>query len=118
MGRHRKDRQIIKEMVLVRDKNHPNAWKNGFVPEHIAVAAKALGHAVPKGAIVHHHDGNPYNNEPSNLVICENTSYHMIIHRRTRMLRRYGDPNITAAEHQHMRALQRKGYLPESQRKG
>lgn len=52
------------------------------VLEHRAVAEKALGHALPKGSIVHHVDKDETNNRPSNLVICPNQAYHKLIHRR------------------------------------
>lgn len=50
--------------------------------EHLAVAAKALGKPLPPRAVVHHADGNPLNNEPTNLVICPNQAYHVLLHRR------------------------------------
>lgn len=57
-----------------------------YVLEHRLVAEKALGHYLPPTAVVHHIDGNKHNNEPSNLVVCENKSYHNLIHRRKRAL--------------------------------
>ena len=52
--------------------------------EHIAQAEMALGKPLPKGAIVHHVDMNPSNNSHSNLVICQNQAYHLLLHVRTR----------------------------------
>lgn len=52
--------------------------------EHIIKAEKALGKKLPKGAIVHHVDEDKGNNENSNLVICPDHAYHMLIHARTR----------------------------------
>jgi hypothetical protein len=51
---------------------------------HIMAAEKALGRKIPKGAVVHHADGNPLNNSNSNLVICQDTEYHCLLHRRKR----------------------------------
>lgn len=51
---------------------------------HIFVAEKALGRPLPPKAVVHHHDENQLNNEPTNLVICPNNSYHLVLHRRMR----------------------------------
>ncbi len=48
------------------------------------IATLALGHRLPKGAEVHHVDGNHANNTPSNLVICQDHTYHVLLHRRQR----------------------------------
>jgi hypothetical protein len=61
---------------------HPNASKDGRVAEHTIVASKALGKGLPKGAVVHHINGNVQDNRPENLVICENQSYHRLLHCR------------------------------------
>ena len=51
---------------------------------HVIIAEKALGKSLPKGAEVHHVDGNPANNNPKNLVVCLNHEYHGLIEQRTR----------------------------------
>ena len=71
--------------------SHPNANKNGYVLEHVLVASKALGRKVPDGAIVHHTNGNRTDNRSRNLVICDNRSYHRILHRREQALNNCGD---------------------------
>jgi len=63
---------------------------NRVVLEHIHVAEKALGKRLPKGAIVHHVDGNPRNNAGSNLVICPSQAYHKLLHNRENSLRETG----------------------------
>jgi hypothetical protein len=73
----------------------PYAYANS-VKVHLALATKALGHALPKGAEVHHADGNSLNNTPSNLVICPSRAYHMLLHHRMRIQRRGGNPNTDA----------------------
>lgn len=69
--------------------------KNGYfkvlhegqqVREHVVVAEVALGRPLPTGALVHHADGDRGNNAPSNLVICPDDAYHMLLHKRTRAL--------------------------------
>lgn len=55
-------------------------------PEHVWVAESVLGGPLPPGAVVHHIDENPSNNDPSNLVICPSREYHALIHQRMRAL--------------------------------
>lgn len=60
---------------------------------HIIVAETALGKSLPKGAVVHHVDGNKGNNDRENLVICENAKYHHLLHIREMAYRETGDYN-------------------------
>ena len=50
------------------------------------VAEKALGRPVSWPHIVHHHTD-------TQLVICENQSYHSLLHVRTRVVAAGGNPN-------------------------
>jgi hypothetical protein len=63
--------------------------------EHVHIAERALGKELPKGAEVHHVDGNGRNNANRNLVICQDASYHRLLHRRAKALRELGDANAT-----------------------
>jgi hypothetical protein len=62
--------------------------------EHIRLAEKAIGKKLPAGAEVHHWDGDGTNNDPSNLVICPDHSYHMLLHSRQRAMEACGNPNF------------------------
>jgi len=73
--------------------NHPRAPK-GWIASHILIAEKALGKELPFGAEVHHVDENKANNLNTNLVICEDKSYHGLLHRRQRVLQVNGNPDI------------------------
>lgn len=61
---------------------------------HIEAAERALGKPIPKGAEVHHINGNPSDNRNSNLVICQDHQYHSLLHMRTEALDVTGNPNL------------------------
>ena len=61
------------------------------VREHVLVAEKALGKKIPNSACVHHVNYCKSDNRPSNLVICQNDSYHSLIHIRTDALSACGN---------------------------
>ncbi len=74
---------------------HPRA-SHGYILEHMLVVERALGKPLPLTAEVHHIDGDHANNTNSNLVVCENGSYHMLLHQRQRALAACGDPSAPA----------------------
>ena len=70
--------------------NHKRA--NGvYVLRYVLIAEKALGKALPKGVIIHHFDEIPSNDENVNLIICENDTYHKLLHQRMRALKACGN---------------------------
>jgi hypothetical protein len=101
-GPHNKGGRIVKRdsgHAHVWMPEHPRASRQGYVREHILVAEKALGKPLPAAAIVHHvRPDESDNNDPSNLVICENQTYHLLLHARTRRLRelRAGEKQCSA----------------------
>jgi hypothetical protein len=58
---------------------------------HTVRAERALGKSLPKGAIVHHADGSK--NPNTQLVICQDQSYHAMLHARQRVATAGGNPN-------------------------
>lgn len=55
-----------------------------YVYEHIDKAEKALGHSLPEGAEVHHVNRIKSDNSNTNLVICQDSAYHQLLHARQR----------------------------------
>jgi hypothetical protein len=72
---------------------HPRTDTKGYVYEHILVAEKSLGKYLPSGAEIHHINEIKDDNRPENLIICQNRSYHWLIHQRQRAFKASGDPN-------------------------
>lgn len=58
---------------------------------HVLRAEKALGRPLPPEAVVHHADGSKGDKAP--LVICQDQAYHLLLHRRMRIVRAGGNPN-------------------------
>lgn len=61
--------------------------------EHVRIAETTLGKKLPRGAVIHHVDGNGLNNDYSNLVVCPNEAYHKLLHQRQRALDASGNAN-------------------------
>lgn len=62
--------------------------------EHRVIAETVIGKPLPRSVVVHHVDGNRSNNAHSNLVICQNQAYHALLHRRARVVRAGGNPEL------------------------
>jgi len=60
--------------------------------EHELIAEKALGHALPPSACVHHINTIKTDNANSNLVICPDAGYHFELHRKMAVRRAGGNP--------------------------
>jgi hypothetical protein len=69
-------------------------YGNEYTLEYIAIAEKALGKPLPYNAVIHHLDGNRSNAAKTNLVICENQGYHMLLHQRERALKQSGNADF------------------------
>ena len=81
-----KGKRRLEGYIVVYSPSHPKAFRDGEVFEHILVAEKALGHYLPKGAVVHHINGIKDDNRNCNLLICQNDNYHKRLHARIRRL--------------------------------
>lgn len=61
------------------------------IPEHVVIAEKVIGKRLPKGAQIHHVDGDGFNNAHTNLVVCPSQAYHKLLHIRARALESCGN---------------------------
>jgi len=66
--------------------NHPRSNKN-YILEHIVIAEKVLGRIFDRKIEVHHVNEIKNDNRNENLVICEDCSYHNLLHMRMKALR-------------------------------
>jgi len=79
--------------VWIKNHNHPNSDKKGYVSEHYLVAEKALEKALPKKSCIHHVDEIRDHNDGHNLVICQDRGYHNLLHSRMKALKNCGHVN-------------------------
>lgn len=79
--------------VMVRQVGHPRAETNNYVFEHLLVAERALGYPVPATCEVHHVNEIRSDNRGCNLVICQDSAYHKLLHARLRAYRGCGNPD-------------------------
>jgi len=83
-GQWRGGRRSQGGYITVKAPGHPRVNRGGYVFEHILICEKILGKFLPPGSEPHHFDGNKANNINSNLVICQDRAYHMLLEQRTR----------------------------------
>ena len=57
--------------------DHPNCTKARYVAEHRLVMEAKLGRYLERHEVVHHIDGDPLNNDLSNLVLFQNNGKHL-----------------------------------------
>ena len=77
----------------IKDPDHPRSSTNGYVLEHILLAEKALGKPLPSGAQIHHVNMDMTDNSSGNLVVCQDASYHKLLHVRKNALQSCGHVN-------------------------
>jgi len=73
---------VCGEYIWIYNPKHPRAVSRKYVQEHILIAEKALGKYLPDGAVVHHINEIGTDNRSGNLIICEDNTYHLILHQR------------------------------------
>lgn len=73
-------RMVHKGYILVLEKGHPQADRDGYVPEHRLVMEKHLGRFLRGEEVVHHKNADRGDNRIENLQLAESQSEHMRIH--------------------------------------
>jgi len=63
---------------------HTQSDRCGWVMEHRVIYERHLGHALPKGTVVHHLDLCRWNNVIENLLLCPSQDLHLALHRAMR----------------------------------
>ena len=78
----------VKGYVLVKRPDHPNAWQNGYIPEHRLIVSEQIGRPLRKGEVVHHKNGQKDDNRPENLELTD-WSEHRALHATDRWSRKW-----------------------------
>lgn len=76
------DRRLLMRMAQPKlGKLKPTTYKK-YLGRHLhrQIAEQKLGRSLRGGEIVHHIDGDKHNNDPANLEILIDQSYHAKIH--------------------------------------
>lgn len=63
--------------VMEHSPTHPHRTSNGYMCKHRLVMEKECGRYLRPGEVVHHIDGNPANNSPSNLQLFASNADHL-----------------------------------------
>lgn len=73
------------------ERGYANNTKRQYI--HKLVVEKALGRVLKGTEEIHHLDEDKGNYTASNLVVCPDRKYHLLLHARTRIIKAGGDPN-------------------------
>lgn len=63
--------------ILIRQRNHPQAQKGGYVFEHRLIMERYLGRYLTKDEEVHHMNHNKSDNRIQNLMLFKNHADHI-----------------------------------------
>lgn len=84
-----------RDYTIIAPKGSGTITKDGYreftingerILEHVMIVEKALGKKLPEGAVVHHINEDKLDNSPTNLILCQDQTYHMLLHKRMKDL--------------------------------
>lgn len=78
--------------VKIYVSGHPFADMNGYVYEHRLIVEGVIGRYLKRRESVHHINEIKNDNRKCNLVLCENESYHRLLHSKMRTLAQKTQP--------------------------
>jgi transposase-like protein len=73
--------------ILIRDRTHPHARKDGYVSEHILVWERVNNKRLPDDWIIHHLNGIKDDNRPENLLAMPSKEHMRILPAKARRIR-------------------------------
>jgi hypothetical protein len=79
-------KRLVGGYIINHVLSHPNRTQQGGVAKHRLVMEKKIGRYLTKKEIVHHIDGNVFNNKINNLYLFKSNSEHTIYHYRLRKI--------------------------------
>ncbi len=71
---YKRKKHLNRGYVMVYAPNHPKAYHDGYIPEHILIAEASLGRPLTKDECVKHINGIKDDNSPANLKVYPNRS--------------------------------------------
>jgi len=71
--------------IYIKCPEHPYANNKGFILLSHVIVESTIGRFLKPEEIVHHKDGNRWNNNPNNLTILKGQSQHAVLHNRKRI---------------------------------
>lgn len=79
-------RRIDNGYVVILNRDHPRAGRDGYVLEHILIWEQFHGKPLPKGWIIHHLNGIKDDNRPSNLIGLPNKKHYLVLQAKAKRI--------------------------------
>lgn len=73
----------------IKNRDHPHADKNGYVPEHRLIMEKYLGRFLERKECIHHINENTLDNKIENLMLFPTNGQHANYHRKLKQQQKH-----------------------------